>query len=78
MLQCHVKGCTVKNSPLQFSETVVRIHETEFNEPFLRNMLSKLKWDGLVKTAAEVGVVLVCAGHNFVDLQFPNIVNILY
>lgn len=62
MLQCHVKGCNSNNFPLQLSDVEIEIQETDFNPKFLRNMLSKLEWNALVKTALEVFYLL-----------FPNI-----
>ncbi|UZO10428.1 uncharacterized protein OCT59_002011 [Rhizophagus irregularis] len=53
MLQCHVKGCNSNNFPLQLSDVEIEIQETDFNPKFLRNMLSKLEWNALVKTALE-------------------------
>lgn len=64
MLQCHVKGCNSNNFPLQLSDVEIEIQETDFNPKFLRNMLSKLEWNALVKTALEVFYLL-----------FPNILS---
>src|SRR6266498_1716927 len=54
MLQCHVKDCKSNNFPLQLSNVEIIIQETEFNPMFLRNMLPKLEWNALVKTALQV------------------------
>ncbi|CAB4427555.1 unnamed protein product [Rhizophagus irregularis] len=56
MLQCHVKGCNSNNFPLQLSDVEIEIQETDFNPKFLRNMLSKLEWNALVKTALEINI----------------------
>ena len=62
--KCHVKGCNSNNFPLQLSDVEIEIQETDFNPKFLRNMLSKLEWNALVKTALEVFYLL-----------FPNILS---
>jgi multifunctional methyltransferase subunit TRM112 len=54
MLQCHAKGCNSNNFPLQLSNVEIEIQETDFNPMFIRNMLPKLEWNALVKTALQV------------------------
>ncbi|GES72597.1 Trm112p-domain-containing protein [Rhizophagus clarus] len=56
MLQCHVKGCNSNNFPLQLSDVEIEIQETDFNPMFLRNMLPKLEWNALVKTALQINI----------------------
>ncbi|CAG8675036.1 7706_t:CDS:2 [Funneliformis caledonium] len=58
MLQCHAKNCNSNNYPLQLSKVEVVNQETEFNPMFLRNMLPKLEWNALVKTAFQINVTL--------------------
>lgn len=54
MLQCHIKDCNSNNFPLELFEVVTEIQETDFSPQFIRNMLPKLDWDALVKTALQV------------------------
>ncbi|CAI2179527.1 16387_t:CDS:2 [Funneliformis geosporum] len=58
MLQCHAKNCNSNNFPLQLSQVEIVNQETEFNPMFLRNMLPKLEWNALVKTALQINVTL--------------------
>ncbi|KAG9298646.1 hypothetical protein G9A89_012714 [Geosiphon pyriformis] len=83
MLQCHVKGCNTNNFPLNLSEAEVEIQETEFNAQFLRNMLPKLEWSALVRTAVQLGitnlpqVVPNTAGQDLEDLFLRNLHHVL-
>ena len=54
MLQCHVKGCTSNNFPLKIEEAELEAAEAEFNEDFMRRIVSRLDWDALRATAVSV------------------------
>ncbi|KAJ3415624.1 hypothetical protein HDV05_004500 [Chytridiales sp. JEL 0842] len=56
MLMCHAKGCTSNNFPLRIEEAEVESLEAEFNEGFMRRLLTKLDWDAFVQTAFALGV----------------------
>src|SRR4051812_5103586 len=55
MLQCHVKGCNTNNFPLKIQDAEVVQVEADFSSNFLKNVLGKLDWGALTRTATEVG-----------------------
>ncbi|KAJ3330597.1 hypothetical protein HDU76_005287 [Blyttiomyces sp. JEL0837] len=56
MLMCHVKGCSGDNFPLRIEEAELDSIEAEFNEGFMRRLVTKIEWNALVKTAFSLGV----------------------
>ncbi|KAJ3056023.1 hypothetical protein HK097_008363 [Rhizophlyctis rosea] len=56
MLQCHVKNCTSNNFPLRIEEAELEAAEAEFNEDFMRRIISRLDWDALRSTAVSLGL----------------------
>ena len=56
LLSCPSKLCTYpQNFPLSFQQVEkIELVEAEYNEEFLRGVLSRLEWNGLRKSAAEV------------------------
>ncbi|CAJ0632823.1 9748_t:CDS:2 [Entrophospora sp. SA101] len=59
MLQCHAKGCNSNNFPLDLFEVEIETQEADFSPQFIRNMISKLDWDALVKTALQVNIKIL-------------------
>ncbi|KAL7753470.1 hypothetical protein RI367_001245 [Sorochytrium milnesiophthora] len=55
MLQCHVKNCD-NGYPLRFQDVEIQANEQEINTAFLINMLPKLDWDALRRTAISLGL----------------------
>lgn len=53
-LQCHVKGCTKDNFPLEISEAEVDVRESEYNGDFMRNYLCKLDYPALLTTVQKL------------------------
>jgi multifunctional methyltransferase subunit TRM112 len=51
---CHVRGCDSNNFPLKIEEAEVETTEAEYNEGFMRRLLTKLEWNALVQTAFAV------------------------
>ncbi|CAG8524208.1 3722_t:CDS:2 [Acaulospora colombiana] len=52
-------GCNTNNFPLELSEVEIQITETDYNPQFLQNMLPKLDWSALVKTARKIGITSI-------------------
>ncbi|KAL2916374.1 hypothetical protein HK105_204130 [Polyrhizophydium stewartii] len=56
MLQCHVKGCTTNNFPLQIQDAELETLEAEFNPGFVQRLIPKLHWGALYHTAVSLGI----------------------
>lgn len=54
MLQCSVKKCKEGSFPLRIVASEVAKEESDFNEDFLRNVVSKLEWSAFVATCTAV------------------------
>ncbi|GAA6062364.1 hypothetical protein JCM10212_004210 [Sporobolomyces blumeae] len=57
LLSCPSRACTYpQNFPLSFQNVdKLELVEAEFNEEFVRGVLSRLEWTALRKSAAELG-----------------------
>ncbi|GAA5943473.1 hypothetical protein JCM1841_003056 [Sporobolomyces salmonicolor] len=57
LLSCPSRACSYpQNFPLAFRNVdKLELVDAEFNEEFLRGVLSRLEWAGLRKSAAELG-----------------------
>ncbi|KAJ9069242.1 hypothetical protein DSO57_1020565 [Entomophthora muscae] len=55
MLQCNVKNCNTDNFPLRLQNVELERTEVEPNAEFLNNMLTRLDWPALLKTADQLG-----------------------
>lgn len=67
LLSCPSRACTYpQNFPLSFQQVEkLELVEAEYNEEFLRGVLSRLEWNGLRKSAAEASFIIslsLCEG----------------
>ena len=55
-LTCAVRACKTSPAafPLRCKDAALEQQEIEYNEAFLRNVLPRVEWDALRKTATEV------------------------
>ena len=60
LLSCPSRACTYpQNFPLSFQQVEkLELVEAEYNEEFLRGVLSRLEWNGLRKSAAEASFTI--------------------
>ena len=72
MLQCHVKGCTTNNFPLNLESSngdaynlnlSVQHSHTEFSVQFLKHMIPKLDWDALITTCSQLNIAEGLPSH---------------
>lgn len=68
MLQCNVKGCGAGNFPLKLNGESTR-KESEFNEQFIRHMMSKIDYPALVQASQDVSLRTFYALCIFVMLE---------
>jgi hypothetical protein len=59
MLMCNVKGCHTNNFPLKIVATSVQTQDAEFNPDFLKHMIPKLDWNGIISAAKDVTLCLL-------------------
>eukprot|EP00727_Mastigamoeba_balamuthi_P001312 m51a1_g11178 hypothetical protein (123) ;mRNA; r:332104-332711 len=58
VLMCNKKGCTIEHFPLRIEATRVEQRQSEFNPEFVRHMIAKLDWAGLVAGAKDCGMAV--------------------
>ncbi|KAI9347795.1 hypothetical protein DFJ73DRAFT_836381 [Zopfochytrium polystomum] len=57
MLMCHAKGCGAPGGfPLKIEEAELQEIDADYNEVFLRRILTRIDWPALVETAFSLGV----------------------
>ncbi|PRP88200.1 hypothetical protein PROFUN_04023 [Planoprotostelium fungivorum] len=57
MLQCIVKGCGAANYPLRLNGEAVH-KESEYNEDFIKHMMSKIDYPALYQASQDVKIDL--------------------
>lgn len=69
MIMCTVKGCTTNNFPLKIKATSVQKEEAEFNENFMKHMMTKLDWPAIVVAAKDVryNLLIIDIIHKNID-----------
>eukprot|EP01105_Mastigella_eilhardi_P024320 TRINITY_DN6326_c0_g1_i3.p3 TRINITY_DN6326_c0_g1~~TRINITY_DN6326_c0_g1_i3.p3 ORF type:complete len:123 (+),score=46.13 TRINITY_DN6326_c0_g1_i3:41-409(+) len=58
MLMCVKKGCTQEHFPLHIEAEKVERVASEFKLAFIKSMLERIDWPGLVKSAKDVGMAM--------------------
>ncbi|XHG05223.1 hypothetical protein AWENTII_008466 [Aspergillus wentii] len=56
-MTCAVKGCKTSPTsfPLHFHDAELELQELDFQPQFIRNIISRIDWDGLQVTVNELG-----------------------